>query len=291
MAITANSARAYHGLQATAEPTSEGTAGTVTIGQGSTVTTLTGSTQAVVLAIEIDSNYTVALNLNTLVPTITGAGVAQVETATAAGTIGTAGNATVTVTGDDITGSPLAISVAVASSDSASAWAQKVRTALGAASAITSKYTVGGSTTAITLTRTAARYNDSTLNIALANGTCTGITAAPTSVGTTAGVNPATCRRVSGATYAGEDFEGVDFPAISQYHGLQIRNVAGLGTAQITNSDGSFEFNLPEGQGFQTWSDYGDLVSLELAATPLTFTPGFTPAYCKLLATFVFSDV
>ena len=290
MAITANSARAYHGLQANAEPTSEGTTGTLSIGQGSTVTTLTGVRRAVVLAIEVDSNYTVALNLNTLVPTITGAGVNQVETATAAGTITASGNATVIVTGDDITGSPLTVSVAVLNADTAATWAQKVRTALGAVSAITSVYTVGGSTTAITLTRIVKRYNDSTLNISLNNGTCTGVTPALTSVSTTPGINPATCRRVSGTTYAGEDFEGVDFPAVNQYHGLQIRNVAGIGTAQITNSDASFEFNLPEGQGFQTWSDYGDISSLDVSATPLTFTPGFSPAYCKLIATFMFSD-
>lgn len=290
-AITTNSARAYHGLQATAEPTSEGTSGTLTIGQGQTATTLTGATHAVVLAVEIDSTYSVALNLTTLAPTITGAGVAQVETATAAGTIGTAGNATVIVTGDDITGSPLTVSVAVASSDTAATWAGKVRTALGLESAITSLYTVGGASTSITLTRTAARYNDSTLNISLANGTCTGITAAPTSANTTAGINPAKCWRISGTTYAGDDFEGGDFPTIVDYHGVQIRNVAGLGTAQITNSDGSFEFNLPEGQGFQTWSDYGDIIALDVLATPLTFTPGFSSGYCKLLVTLAFSDV
>jgi hypothetical protein len=291
MAITANSARAYTGLQANAEPTSEGTTGTLTIGQGQTVTTLTGATQAVVLAIEIDSNYTVALNLNTLVPTITGAGVAQVDTATAAGTITASGNATVVVTGDDITGSPLTVSVAVVNADTAATWAQKVRTALGAVSAITSKYTVGGTSTTITLTRTVARYNDSTLNISLANGTCTGITTAASSANTTAGVNPAKCYRISGTTYAGEDFEGADLPTVANYYGFQTRSVAGLGTAQITNSDGSFEFNLPEGQGFQTWSDYGDVIALDVLATPLIFTPGFSSGYCKLLVTFVFSDV
>jgi hypothetical protein len=153
MAITANSARAYHGLQANAEPTSEGTTGTLSIGQGATVTTLAGATNAIVLGIELDSTYDVEINLSTLVPTLTGAGVNQVETATAAGTITANGNATVIVTGDDIAGSPLTVSVAVLNTDTAATWAGKVRTALGAVSAITSLYTVCGSTTAISLTR------------------------------------------------------------------------------------------------------------------------------------------
>jgi hypothetical protein len=223
MAITANSARAYTGLQANAEPTSEGTTGTLSIGQGQTVTTLADVTNAIVFAVELDTGGIVEVNLATFVPTLTGAGVNQVTTATAAGTITGSGNATIIVTGDDIAGSPLTVSVAVLNADTASAWAQKVRTALGNVSAITSLYTVGGSTTAITLTRILDRYNDSTLNISLANGTCTGITAAPTSADTTSGVNPSKCQRISGTTLAGEDFEGVDLPTPTAFYGMQIQ--------------------------------------------------------------------
>jgi len=248
MAITANSARAYHGLQANAEPTSEGTTGTLTIGQGSTVTTLANATEAIVLAVEVDSTYNVTIPLDTLIPVLTGAGVNQVETATAAGTITASGNATVIVTGDDITGSPLTVSVAVLNADTASAWAQKVRTALGAVSAITSLYTVGGSTTAITLTRILDRYNDPTLNISLANGTCTGITTAATSVGTTAGINPAKCYRLSGTTFAGENFEGADLPAVTSCYGIQIRADSGVPANMFSVAASYYEDRINAGE-------------------------------------------
>ena len=115
---------------------------------------------------------------------------AQVETATIAGAITAsgAGNATITVTGSLIVGSPLAVSVAVANSDSAATVAGKVRTALGLQTGITASYTVGGSSATVNLTKkTPFTFTDSTLNIASANGTCVGLTAAPTSANTTTG--------------------------------------------------------------------------------------------------------
>lgn len=112
---------------------------------------------------------------------------AQVETATAVGTITGSGNASVTVTADGLTGSPLLIPVAVTSGDIAATWAGKVRAALAANLAVTALFDVGGSSATITLTRNEPAANDSTLNIALANGSCTGITAAPTSANTATG--------------------------------------------------------------------------------------------------------
>ena len=284
MAIT--NARAYTGLQASAEPTSEGTTGSLSIGQGSTVTSLTGSTRAVVLGIELDSTYSVEITTGTLVPTLTGAGVNQVETATASGTITASGNATVVVTGDDIVGSPLTVSVAVLNADTAATWAGKVRTALTATTAITSLYTVGGGSASITLTRILDRYNDSTLNISLANGTCTGITAAPTSVQTTAGVNPAKCYRISGTTYAGEDFEGVDFPAVDDFQGFQVRHTAGTGVFDITTTGGEFKDSLGPNEVVQKISaTSGNMVSI-IPSGSITFTG--TANYCKAIVTFIF---
>ena len=283
MAIT--NARAYTGLQASAEPTSEGTSGSLSIGQGSTVTSLTAATGAIVLGIELDSTYDIEFDTETLIPTITGAGVNQVETATAAGTITAGGNATVVVTGDDIVGSPLTVSVAVANTDTASTWAGKVRTALGAVTAITSLYTVGGTTTAISLTRIVKRYNDSTLNISLANGTCTGITAAPTSANTTPGINPAKCWRISGTTYAGDDFEGVDFPAIQDFLGFQVRHTAGPGTFTVANA----EFNdiLGLGEVVQKSATSTGNISSIIPGDDLTFTG--TANYSKAIVTFIFA--
>jgi len=130
--------------------------------------------------------------------------VAQVETATAAGTITTAGNATVTVTSALVTGSPLAISVAVALDDTATLWAAKCRTALAANAAIAAHYTVGGAGTAIVLTAIVPAA-DIALNIALADDTSAGITEAATSADTTAGVAGVT---LTGGE--GEDDEGND---------------------------------------------------------------------------------
>jgi hypothetical protein len=126
------------------------------------------------------------------------AGTAQVETATAQGTITASGDAQVVITGASIAGSPITLSVAVLSADTAATWAGKVRTAIQSNTAISAKYTVGGTSTAISLTAKPDETingtpvfnspSDATLNISLDNGTCTGITTATTSANTTTGV-------------------------------------------------------------------------------------------------------
>jgi len=114
--------------------------------------------------------------------------IKQIDTATAAGTIGTSGNITVTVTGALVTGSPLVVNVAATAADTASVWAGKVRVALATLHhANIHDYIVGGTDTSISLTAREAAANDTTLNIALANGTTTGVVAAATSANTTEG--------------------------------------------------------------------------------------------------------
>ena len=168
-------------------------AGTITAGTSQVETaTAAGTITAAVSQVETA----------TAVGTITAA-VAQVETATALGTISTAGNAAVVITGDGIVGSPLTVNVAVALNDTAATWAGKVRTALDATAAVANLYTVGGSTTAITLTRRVPTADDATLNISLDNGTCAGITTAATSADTTAGVAGGTGNAAVVVTAAG----------------------------------------------------------------------------------------
>ena len=157
----------------------------------------------------------------------------QVETATAAGTVTTAGDATITVTAAGLTGSPLAISVAVALSDTPTLWAAKVRTALAADAAVGAMFDISGATTAIILTRKAkASYNigpdtvdisyanDATLNVAIANDTSAGITAAASSANTTAAVEAA------GVTIWNDDidFEGRALASPSAVHALGIEH-------------------------------------------------------------------
>jgi len=111
----------------------------------------------------------------------------QVETAVVAGTVTGTGNATVTITSRDVSGSPLAVSVAVTSGDTASIVGGLVRTTLAFNASVAAQFLISGSGANVVLTKHLAAANDSTLNIAIANGTCTGLTAAPTSTDTTAG--------------------------------------------------------------------------------------------------------
>lgn len=113
--------------------------------------------------------------------------VSQVETATVEGAVTTSGDATVTVTAAGLTGSPKAVTVAVLEEDTAAVVAGKIRTALEADDAITALFTVSGSSADVVLTKILPGSNDDTLNIAIDNDTSAGITAAPTSVATTAG--------------------------------------------------------------------------------------------------------
>jgi len=117
--------------------------------------------------------------------------VAQVETATVVGTIGAAGagNVTVVVTANGMVNSPKTINVAVANNDTATLVAGKIITALQADPNVSAFSTVSGTGDTFAVTVKSITTNDSTMNISTANGTCSGLTAEPTSVHTTAGVS------------------------------------------------------------------------------------------------------
>jgi hypothetical protein len=115
-------------------------------------------------------------------------GTRQVETATAAGTATGNGNVNVTITAVGLPGSPLTVVVAILTGETAAQWADKVRIALAAHPVVKYFFAVSGATTAIILTKRHTAANDTTFNIALANGTPSpGITPAATSAETTAG--------------------------------------------------------------------------------------------------------
>jgi hypothetical protein len=115
-------------------------------------------------------------------------GVAQVETAVIVGTITLAGNATFTVTSALVTGSPLAISVAVALNDTATQVAAKAATTLNATAAVSAHYVASSNAANLILTAIKSAANDATLNIAYTNDTCTGLTPDASSDNTTSGV-------------------------------------------------------------------------------------------------------
>jgi hypothetical protein len=114
-------------------------------------------------------------------------GQAQVMTATAVGTATSSGNITVTVTAAGLTGSPIAVPVAITNGDTPSVWAPKVVTALAANPTINDFFDVKRNGPDIVLTARIKAANDVTWNTAVAAGS-TGITSDPTSTATTAGV-------------------------------------------------------------------------------------------------------
>lgn len=235
--------RAFSGLRMVATPTASLVTNDVTIGVPSTNTPIADvDTGYAVRALIVGASSDLVLDLadnDSTGTTAWTAGVAQVETATAAGTVTASGNATVVVTAAGMTGTPKTISVPVLNGDLAATWAGKVRTALAADTAVAALFTIDGTTTAIRLTRKpTATYtvgstsvplyaaNDATLNISLDNGTCTGITTAATSANTTGGTLTAGVYLLDGD---GKDFEGATLTAIAanRLGGVLINNQSG----------------------------------------------------------------
>lgn len=231
-------AKATFGLSAVGTPVGTGLSGTLQIGSYNQSQPFADADVAYSMrAIFAGIGDVLALDIltgSTSGSTAWVAGAAQVETATAAGTITGSGDASVVVTAAGMTGSPKTISVAVTSGDTAAVWAGKVRTALEADTAVSAMFTVEGTTTAIALRRkptaTISDTNiyaadDATLNISLDNGTCTGITTAATSANTTAGVATDGVLIYDGD---GKDFEGVALETIAKINAILI---------EITNGD------------------------------------------------------
>jgi hypothetical protein len=237
---TITNARLVYGLSAQGTPTRPNVANDVLIGIPQTAVSLRDRARAYSLLIKIGVLESAEIDPATGVVTAT-AGTSQVETATAVGTITLAGNATVTIASARFAVSPIVLSVPVALSDTAATWAGKVRNAISANAEIASIFTISApSANQIRLTETIPAFdNDSTLNIALANGTCTGITAAPTSANTTAGVAGAVTLVGSGV-----DFEGLAFTSSPKE--MLIRCLTG--TISVSSSAGLNGVNIAAGQ-------------------------------------------
>ena len=116
-------------------------------------------------------------------------GLRQVETATVVATITQAGNGTFTVTAANSANlaAGKAISVAVALADTAILVAGKARTTLAADADVGAFFYVGGTGANIILYAKTAAANDTSMNCAMIDGTCIGITTAANSANTTAG--------------------------------------------------------------------------------------------------------
>lgn len=282
--MTLSSQNGYHGLVATATPANSNVSNNVKLGVDNAVTSLSSATKYVTFdALIVGSTADLVIDVSDLDSTGTTAwtaGTAQVETATAAGTISGSGNASVVVTASGMTGSPKTIDVAVLASDTAAEWAAKVRTALAADTDVSALFSVSGTTTAIVLTRKATLSatiggtltnvypaNDGTLNISLDNGTCTGITTASTSANTTAGV-------ASAGVYVpeldGNDFEGNATGGATALYGVYIKNNStSADSVLITQSTVLVDYEVPAAGVFQAIDATG-----AIEATDITLEPG-----------------
>jgi hypothetical protein len=137
-------------------------------------------------------DITVEIKWDPTVPT----GTHQVERATGAGTVSAGGNASVTVTAAGMTGSPVVLAVPVTPGSPAS-WIGEIRDYLATSNnaqalKVREFWDVVEDPTGLSanldLKAKEPAADDATANIALATGTATGITAAPTSTTTVAGV-------------------------------------------------------------------------------------------------------
>ena len=115
--------------------------------------------------------------------------VKQIETITVAGSVTSSGTKTLiaTATAKGMNASPKAITVNVANGDSSSTVATKVAAALNADADVSRFFTALASTSNVSITANFGTTNDSSMNLALALGTATGITPVTTSTHTTAG--------------------------------------------------------------------------------------------------------
>jgi len=278
--MTLSGTEVRYGVTATADPGAVNVTGSQSIGTGlSSVTYTNTPTVAYSLAMIVQAGDTLTMNMGTGAVTGTVAGTAQVETATIVAAAGatTAGNLTVTVTSALVTGSPLAISVPVTLADNTAALvAAAVRTTLGATTAITDHYTVGGSSATYSLTTNATNNaaNDSTLNLAHANGTCAGITTSATSTNTTAGVGTTRAYKFNGTAWNATDFEGVALPTMTKLHSMLVRSASTSGTMAIAEGTNLTTYTAPfvdlkaSQAGVHPFA--GDSVTFTAATAPVT---------------------
>lgn len=247
--MTLSGTEVRFGLLATADPTAVNISGSQSIGTSARALVYTDVPDvAYSLGMLIQAGDTLTLDTTTGAVTGTVAGTNQVETATIVAAAGatTAGNLNVTVTSALVTGSPLLVPVALLlTDDTAAKVATKVRAALNATAAITAHYTVGGTSAAYSLTAIEKAANDSTLNLAHANGTSAGITAAPTSTNTTTGVGTSRAFKFTGVNWDATDYEGRALPTMTKIHSMLFRSTSTSGSVLIDDLTNTNDLPAP----------------------------------------------
>lgn len=292
MALT--DVKAFYGLQGTSQLTSTNVSGIATVGVVNTPVALTNANVGYSLrAILCGSGNELPINLadnDTTGSTAFVAGTAQVETATITAASGatSAGNMVLVLTSAGMTGSPLNVTVALTTAmNTAALVAAAARTALEAVTVVAERFTIGGTGANITLTRkptstftvpggTLNLYpaNDATLNLAIPSGL--GVTAAPTSTNTTAGVLTTGTKVYDGD---GKDVEGADIPTMTGTNAILMQ--CREGAVLYDNGDG--ETGLISGSatvpktGVRLFFNDGSSDSV-INGSPITFTCDSEPA-------------
>ena len=247
--MTLSGTEVRFGLLATADPTAVNVSGSQSIGTSARALVYTDVPDvAYSLGMLIQAGDTLTMDLETGAVTGTVAGTNQVETATIVAAAGatTAGDLNVTVTSALVTGSPLLVPVALLLTDNTAALvATKVRAALTATAAITAHYTVGGSSADYSLTAIEKAANDSTLNLAHANGTSAGITTSTTSTNTTAGVGTSRAFKFTGVNWDATDYEGRALPTMTKLHSMLIRSTSTSGSVLIDDGTNANDLTAP----------------------------------------------
>ena len=273
MAISA--AQTITGSNCQGQATSSLVTGIVQIGASQTATQFTTADIGYAIGVEIvASGGSVAIDLQTGIATPSAAyvaGTAQVETATVVAAAGCTSNGTcsLTFTSAAVTGSPLTVVVQLTTaSNSATLVAAALAAGLAANTAIAAVWTVTSSGADIIITRKSDangyKYaNESGTNIAIPAGL--GITAAPTSTNTTAGVVSSGVRVLDGD---GKDFEGVTLVSMARLYSLEVNVTSGTAGA----GNGTDVFHLPA----KVWNTTGITDTLLTADLTLTSTAAAT---------------
>jgi hypothetical protein len=256
------------------------TSGTLTLGLAATSQAFSDADIGYAITSRLTTSSTTA-TLDVQTGVLTGsaafvAGVAQVETATVVAASGctSAGNCTITFTSANVTGSPVSVVVPLTTASNTQALVTAALVAgIAANTAIAAKFDVVRSGSTIVATAKVDSNgnfvaDDGTLNIAIPSGL--GITAAPTSANTTAGVASSGVQVLDGD---GKDFEGVTLTSMARIYALEINVTSG--SASATN--GTQVLPLPckiwNTSGFTGSMLTADLVITALSAgTNITIT-------------------
>jgi hypothetical protein len=219
-------------------PASTMTSGTLTLGLAATSQSFSDADIGYAITSRLTTSSTTA-TLDVQTGVLTGsaafvAGVAQVETATVVAASGctSAGNCTITFTSANVTGSPVSVVVPLTTASNTQALVTAALVAgIAANAAIAAKFdVVRNGSTIVATAKVDSNGNfvadDGTLNIAIPSGL--GITAAPTSANTTAGVASSGVQVLDGD---GKDFEGVTLASMARIYALEINVTSGSASA------------------------------------------------------------